>query len=98
MLLPVDVVPPLSKALRYSMATDLRCSSVMVCMVRLIAVSLPDGLIVRGVGCPVCEGDDRPEGGAAGPVRTGRRRGNAVADSVQSGDRLVGVVDDLTVR
>src|SRR4051812_38115253 len=32
MLPPVDVVPPLSNALRYSTATDLRCSSVIVCV------------------------------------------------------------------
>src|SRR6478609_4134681 len=31
MLPPVDVTPPLSKAFRYSSATDLRCSSVIVC-------------------------------------------------------------------
>src|SRR5437899_1776981 len=30
MLPPVDVLPPLSNALRYSSATDLRCSSVIV--------------------------------------------------------------------
>src|SRR3954451_14987156 len=30
MLSPVDVTPPLSNAFRYSSATDLRCSSVMV--------------------------------------------------------------------
>src|SRR6266849_1341835 len=29
---PVDVIPALSSALRYSRATDLRCSSVMVCL------------------------------------------------------------------
>src|SRR5260370_13804892 len=32
MLPPVDVIPALSSALRYSRATDLRCSSVMVCV------------------------------------------------------------------
>src|SRR4026209_2948966 len=32
MLPPVDVTPPLSKAFRYSSATDFRCSSVMVCV------------------------------------------------------------------
>src|SRR5260370_42408767 len=32
MLPPVDVIPALSSALRYSRATDLRCSSVMVCL------------------------------------------------------------------
>src|SRR3982074_1314840 len=36
MLAPVDVVPPLSKALRYSRATDLRCSSVIVCIAMVI--------------------------------------------------------------
>src|SRR5262245_37071954 len=33
MLPPVDVTPLLSNALRYSSATDLRCSSVIVCRV-----------------------------------------------------------------
>src|SRR5436309_879531 len=33
MLPPVDVTPPLSNALRYSRATDLRCSSVIVFVV-----------------------------------------------------------------
>src|SRR5712675_1650077 len=32
MLPPVDVAPALSSALRYSRATDLRCSSVMICV------------------------------------------------------------------
>src|SRR5260370_2334524 len=32
MLPPVDVIPALSSALRSSRATDLRCSSVMVCV------------------------------------------------------------------
>src|SRR6267142_391083 len=30
---PLDVTPPVSSAFRYSSATDLRCSSVMVCLV-----------------------------------------------------------------
>ena len=30
MLSPLEVIPPLSNALRYSTATDLRCSSVIV--------------------------------------------------------------------
>ena len=33
MLSPVDVTPPLSNALRYSSATDLRCSSVITLVV-----------------------------------------------------------------
>src|SRR4249919_692919 len=36
---PVDVTPPLSNAFRYSIATDLRCSSVMVCLVSAMVVS-----------------------------------------------------------
>src|SRR3954447_21681833 len=39
MLPPVDVTPPLSNAFRYSSATDLRCSSVMVS--RAIATAPP---------------------------------------------------------
>src|SRR5215472_9603768 len=37
MLSPEDVTPPLSNAFRYSSATDLRCSSVIVCLVRAMA-------------------------------------------------------------
>src|SRR6266511_405514 len=37
MLPPVDVTPPLSNALRYSSATDLRCSSVIVSLVTVMA-------------------------------------------------------------
>src|SRR4249920_2087455 len=33
MLAPLEVTPLLSKAFRYSRATDLRCSSVMLCLV-----------------------------------------------------------------
>src|SRR3954447_26265717 len=40
MLPPVLVTPPWSKALRYSSATDLRCSSVMIWVVRAMVVSL----------------------------------------------------------
>src|SRR5215211_6241507 len=36
MLPPVDVTPPLSNALRYSSATDFRCSSVIVWVVTAI--------------------------------------------------------------
>src|SRR3989442_15365653 len=50
MLPPVDVVPPLSKAFRYSSATDLRCSSVMVWVV--IAMSAPPFLPSGGGGVP----------------------------------------------
>jgi hypothetical protein len=43
MLSPAEVTPPLSNAFRYSSATDLRCSSVIVCRVRVIALSFPLG-------------------------------------------------------
>src|SRR4051794_20197831 len=39
MLAPLLVVPPWSNAFRYSSATDLRCSSVMVCVVMAIVGS-----------------------------------------------------------
>src|SRR5262249_12592020 len=39
MLVPDEVTPRLSKAFRYSKATDLRCSSVIVCFVRAITRS-----------------------------------------------------------
>src|SRR5689334_11295943 len=104
MLPPVEVVPPLSNALRYSSATDLRCSSVMDSLVTAIAGSLSDGcgvgsgrLPVGGPGRAVGERDDRAEGGAAGPVRLRGRRRDAVADAVQAGDRVAGVVEDLAV-
>ncbi len=38
MLPPVEVVPPLSNALRYSIATDLRCSSVITLVVSATVV------------------------------------------------------------
>src|SRR5438067_12247687 len=37
MLAPVEVTPRLSKAFRYSKATDLRCSSVIVCFATAIS-------------------------------------------------------------
>src|SRR3954465_14577714 len=114
MLPPVEVVPAWSKALRYSRATDLRCSSVIV----WIAIAMSgtprlggagsgggqlggwstDRLAVGGLGGAVGEGDDRAEGGAAGPVGLGRRRGDAVADPVEARDRPAGVVQDLRLR
>src|SRR5687768_9539444 len=39
MLPPSEVTPPWSKAFRYSSATDLRCSSVMLCLVSVIVFS-----------------------------------------------------------
>src|SRR5687768_13357735 len=48
MLPPDDVTPLLSNALRYSSATDLRCSSVMVSRVRVIALPHPGGSLIRG--------------------------------------------------
>src|SRR3954469_15278885 len=111
MLPPVEVVPALSKALRYSRATDLRCSSVIVWVATatgLLAVQrdwsgrcrderagLADPFAVGGLRSSVGEGDDRTEGGAAGPVGLGGRGGHAVADAVEAGDRRPGVVEDL---
>src|SRR3954447_25197245 len=111
MLPPVDVVPALSKALRYSRATDLRCSSVIVWVVTATGTpcrtggwsercrgeraGLADGFAIGGLGGPVGEGDDRAEGGAAGPVGLGGRGGDTVADAVEAGDRRSGVVEDL---
>src|SRR5215213_10291427 len=86
MLPPVEVVPALSNALRYSRATDLRCSSVIVWV--LMATGTP----CRGA---VGESDDRAEGGPAGPVGLGGRGGDAVADAVEAWDRAAGVVEDL---
>src|SRR5919202_3199377 len=53
MLPPVLVVPALSKALRYSSATDLRCSSVMVWVVTAMVVLLGQRAAVRA-GCSAC--------------------------------------------
>src|SRR2546421_608227 len=39
MLPPVEVTPPLSNAFRYSSATDLRCSPVIVCVVRAMGAA-----------------------------------------------------------
>src|SRR4051812_17509503 len=111
MLPPVKVVPALSKALRYSRATDLRCSSVIVWVVTATGTpcrtegwsgrcrgewaGLADGFAVGGLGGAVGEGDDRAEGGAAGPVGLCGWGGDAVADPVEAGDRPTGVVQDL---
>src|SRR5262249_1018663 len=40
MLAPVEVTPRLSKAFRYSKATDLRCSSVIICFVMAICLGI----------------------------------------------------------
>src|SRR3954447_7776089 len=107
MLPPVDVTPALSNALRYSSATDLRCSSVIVSVLTAMVSPLSgrgdgvgcllNGLRVGGVRGAVGEGDDGAERRAAGPVRARRRGRDAVADAVQPGDRAVEVVDHLTV-
>src|SRR3954465_9396525 len=114
MLPPVEVVPALSKALRYSRATDLRCSSVIVCVATATGApcrekggrnrsgrgwseraALANRFPVGGLRSSVGEGDDRTEGGAAGPVGLGGRGGHAVADAVEAGDRRLGVIEDL---
>src|SRR3954453_9047028 len=113
MLPPVEVVPALSKALRYSRATDLRCSSVIVWVATATGNSLSRrgtsrsgrgwseraGLANRfpvgGLRGSVGEGDDRAEGGAAGPVGLCGGGGDAVADAVEAGDRRSRVVEDL---
>src|SRR3954466_12020040 len=101
MLPPVLVTPALSKALRYSSATDLRCSSVMVCLATAIGGTLsgrgdeggllgvgPGGglLGVRRGGGAVGEGEDRAEGRPARPVGVARRRRDAVAHAVEPRD------------
>src|SRR5215217_6189363 len=63
MLSPVEVTPPLSKALRYSSATDLRCSSVIVWVATATVVLL------------LCCGPSRdvwPERASSGAARQGR--------------------------
>ena len=102
----MEVTPPLSKALRYSIATDLRCSSVMVWVatchgllsdVRRSAPLSAGRSRVPRLGGEVGEGDDRAERGAARPVGARRGRGDAVADAVEAGDRLADVVEHLAV-
>src|SRR3954452_2397803 len=112
MLPPVEVTPALSKALRYSSATDLRCSSVMVWIAMAMRnslcggwaassgrgrgqlVRLPDRFTIGRLCGPVREGDDRAQGGPAGPVRLSGRGGDAVADAVEARDRRPCVVED----
>src|SRR5262245_521620 len=70
MLTPVDVTPWLSNALRYSRATDLRCSSVIVCFVTatfldrdtalVLSDPLIEGLELR-IQLPRNVGTSRPE-------------------------------------
>src|SRR5919205_1268117 len=62
MLSPVDVTPPLSKAFRYSSATDLRCSSVMTRVLSATVIS----------SC--CENAGTAWGRAPGPTMTGPAR------------------------
>src|SRR4051794_11245884 len=114
MLPPVEVVPALSKALRYSRATDLRCSSVIVWVATATGApcrekgwrnrsgrgwseraALANRFPVGGLRGSVGEGDDRAEGGAAGPVGLGGRGGDAVAHAVEARDRRSRVVEDL---
>src|SRR3954466_6175507 len=115
MLPPVEVTPALSKALRYSSATDLRCSSVIVWVAMAMRsslcggraarsgrgrgqlVRLPDRFTIGRLCGPVREGDDRAQGGPAGPVGLGGRGGDAVADAVETRDRRAGVVEDLRI-
>src|SRR5512144_3373363 len=71
MLSPLDVTPPLSKAFRYSMATDLRCSSVIVCVVSAMGPAPPidafpcrdpsSARTVTGGGLLLHQLDQRPE-------------------------------------
>jgi hypothetical protein len=44
---PLEVVPPLSNAFRYSIATDLRCSSVIVSFVRATVAPLRRGDVAQ---------------------------------------------------
>src|SRR4051812_45254559 len=80
MLPPVEVVPALSKALRYSRATDLRCSSVIV----WVLMATGNSLSWRGVGWGGWSGrrggeragraDRFPVGGLGGAVGEGDDR------------------------
>src|SRR3954453_8909589 len=94
MLPPVLVTPALSKALRYSSATDLRCSSVMVRVATAIMGSVSGGrdeggpLAVGRGGGAVGEGEHRAEGAPARPVGVARGRRHAVADAVEPRDRV----------
>src|SRR3954471_20462240 len=77
MLPPVEVVPALSKALRYSRATDLRCSSVIV----WVATATGNSLSRRGTSRSGRGGGERAGladrlavGGLGGPVGEGDDR------------------------
>src|SRR5215216_2382109 len=55
MLSPLDVTPPLSNALRYSSATDLRCSSVIVPLANVMSsppLLLRAAWVHAGAACP----------------------------------------------
>src|SRR3954467_15057106 len=79
---PVEVVPALSKALRYSRATDLRCSSVIV----WVATATGNSLSRRGTSRSGRGGGERAGladrlavGGLGGPVGEGGDRGEGGA-------------------
>src|SRR3954469_6176194 len=77
MLPPVEVVPALSKALRYSRATDLRCSSVMAW------VRQPwDSLSSRGMS-DRARPASRPTGGTRESV-PGRRQSDSLEERGQA--------------
>src|SRR4051812_27662674 len=78
MLPPVEVVPALSNALRYSRATDLRCSSVIVWVLMATGNSLSWRGWLKwsgGRGCQRAGLADRfAVGSLGGPVREGDDR------------------------
>src|SRR3954462_6199931 len=66
MLSPVEVTPPLSNALRYSSATDLRCSSVIVCVLTATAAPFARCPSRRRAGPPPPGAGGRPRGWGGG--------------------------------
>src|SRR5215471_18405143 len=93
MLPPVEVTPPLSKAFRYSRATDLRCSSVMTSCDS--AISLPScsrgELLQHGIGPKRLSRERRePRGPLLGPLLHGEQALEQVL--AVRGERVPGVV------
>src|SRR4051812_23909349 len=83
MLPPVGVVPPLSRALRYSRATDLRCSSVIVCVATAMVGLLCWLQRVRARVASAFAVDSGHEGGeVVGGEKRRRRRRTPVEQSL----------------
>ena len=91
---PVDVTPPLSNAFRYSSATLLRCSSVMVCWAMAIGSPLDGRASVTVPSRPTDGGTRRSRRSTDVPVDPGGERVAVVGDGVPG--LVEGVVADAS--